>query len=150
MIYDTIRQDLKEAMKAKDKEKLDVLRGILTDVTNELVATGRTPQETLKDEEMVAIIQRASKRRKDSVEQFRKAGREDLASTEERELVHLEKYLPEEMSREEIKQIALAKKEVLGVKSKADANMLMGVMMKDLKGKADGKIVRSVIEEILD
>ncbi len=150
MLYDTIRQDLKEAMKAKNKERLDVLRGILTDATNELVATGRTPRETLKDEEMVAVIQRASKRRKDSVEQFRKAGREDLASAEESELTHIEKYLPEEMSYEEIKQIALAKKEVLGAKSKSEAGMLMGVMMKDLKGKADGKIVRSVIEEILD
>ncbi len=146
----TLQQDikgqLKEAMMAKDAVKLTVIRGLTTAFMNELVATGRTPQAELTDDEVLALIRRAVKQRKDSIEQFNGAGRPELAESEQAELTVLEKYLPQMMSKEEIKTLAEAKKNELGITDKAKAGMLTGALMKDLKGKADGGDVKDVVE----
>ena len=81
-IFETIKTDLKEAMKAKDTDRLNVLRGILSAFTNELVATGKTPQEVVDDELAMRVLMRASKQRKDSIEQFVAGGRPELADSE--------------------------------------------------------------------
>ena len=91
-------------MLAKDTVRLTVLRGLLTAFTNELVATKRKPQDELLDTEIIAVIRRAVKQRKDSIEQFRKGGREDLAQAEEDELKILETFLPQTMSKEDIRK----------------------------------------------
>lgn len=145
-IFETIKTDLKEAMKAKDTDRLNVLRGILSAFTNELVATGKTPQEVVDDELAMKVLMRASKQRKDSIEQFVAGGRPELADSEKAELAIVEKYLPAMMGEDEIKKVVEAKKAELGVTDKTKAGVLTGAIMKDLKGKADGAVVKAVVE----
>ncbi len=141
-----IREKIKESMKARDEVALNVYRGISTALTNELVAKGKTPQDTLPDEDCIAVIRRLSKQRKDSIEQFQKGGRLELAENEKKELSILEPLLPQMMGVEEIKKIAEAKKSELGITDKSKANMLIGLLMKELKGKADGGDVKAVVD----
>lgn len=145
-LHEDIRGQIKEAMMAKDPVRLTTLRGLVSAFTNELVATQRKPQDILKDEEVLNVIRRAVKQRKDSVEQFTAGGRSDLADSEKAELVILEKFLPQLMSRDEIKKVAEAKKAELGVTDKAKVGMLMSAVMKELKGKADGADVKAVVD----
>lgn len=145
-LQETIKGSLKEAMLAKDTVRTMVIRGLMTAFMNELVATGRTPQSELTDEEALTVIRRAVKQRKDSIEQFATASRADLADNEKAELEVLEKYLPEMMPREQVLAAAEAKKAELGITDKAKMGMLMGALMKDLKGKADGDVVKEVVE----
>jgi len=147
MMHEQIKRELKESMMAKDAVRTTVIRGLLTAFTNELVAQKRKPDEQLNDEEVLKVITRSVKQRKDSIEQFTKGGREDLADEEKAELVHLEKYLPELMSEEAIREKAIAKKAELGIDDKAKMGMLMGAIMKDLAGQADGMVVKKVVEE---
>ena len=135
-------------MLAKDAVRLTVLRGLLTAFTNELVATKRKPQEELSDEEVIAVIKRAVKQRKDSIDQFRKGGREDLASSEEAELKILETFLPRMMSKEDVKKKAIEVKEKLGITDKSKIGQLTGATMKELKGMADGTDVKEAVESL--
>jgi uncharacterized protein YqeY len=144
-----IKEQIKEAMKAKDELRLSVVRGISAALTNEAVAKGGKPTDELKDEDVLTVIRRLAKQRKDSIEQFRAGGREDLASKEEEELKILETYLPKLMTYDDIKKIALAKKEETGIVDRAKAGQLMSILMKELKGQADGAEVKRVVEEIL-
>ena len=135
-------------MKARETVKLNVLRGISTMVTNELVAKGRGPDGEITADEMLAIIVRASKQRKDSIEQFEKGGRPELAVAEKEELAIIEPLLPSQMSQDEIVLAAKAKAAELGVVDKTGANKLMGMLMKDLKGRADGNDVKAVVDNL--
>ena len=145
-LQETIKGSLKEAMMAKDTVKMTVIRGLMSGFTNELVALGRTPQDVLSDDEVLTVIRRAVKQRKDAIEQFVAGGREDLADSEKAELALLEVYLPTMMPREEILKIAEAKKAEMGITDKSKVGMLMNTLMKDLKGKADGADVKAVVE----
>lgn len=148
MLHDQFKESVKDAMRAKDPVRLLVIRGLLAAFTNELVATKRLPTATLPDEDVLKVIMRATKQRKDSIEQFRKGGREDLASKEEAELKILETYLPKMMPREEIEKTARAKQAEMGVTDASKAGQLMGAVMKELKGKADGADVKAVIDAL--
>lgn len=145
-LQESIKSGLKEAMMAKDSVKLTVIRGLMTMFTNELVALGRTPQDELSDDEVLTVIRRAIKQRKDSIEQFTNAGRPELAESEQSELSILESYAPKMMSQDEIRALAVAKKAELGIDDKSKSGMLMSALMKDLKGKADGGDVKAVVE----
>lgn len=147
-LHDDMRVALKDAMKAHDAAKLRTVRSILTAFTNELVATGHTPQEQLGDQEGLAVIKRLSKQRKDSIEQYEAAGRTDLADTEKEELAVLESYLPSMMSQDAIRPIAEAKKAELGVEDKSKMGILVGAIMKELQGKADGADVKAVVDSL--
>lgn len=137
-----------ESMKARDAIRVSVLRGLISAFTNELVATGRKPTETLTNDEALAVIKRAARQRKDSIEQFTAGGRKDLADKEEQELKILEGYLPAQMGSEEIMKVARAKKEELGVTDKTKVGVLVGAVMKELKGKADGSDVKAVVDSL--
>jgi uncharacterized protein YqeY len=97
---------------------------------------------------VLAVIKRLAKQRKDSIEQFQKGNREDLVEGEEKELVVLESYLPQLMSKEEIEPIAIAKKEELGITDKGKKGQLIGAVMKEVAGKADGGDVKAVVEKL--
>lgn len=142
----TIKDEIKKAMLAKDQTRLLVMRNIASSFTNELVAKGRKPQEELPDEEGIAVIRRLVKQRKDSIEQFEKAGRTDLAADEKAELAILETLLPSMMPKTEIKKVAEAKKAELNVTDKAGMGKLIGAVAKELKGKADGMDIKEVVE----
>lgn len=145
-LHEDIKEQLKDAMRAKDEVRLRTIRGMITAFTNELVATRRKPQEILPDEEVIGVIRKLAKQRKESIEQFRAGNREDLAVGEEAELVVLLAYLPQLMSREDIEKVAVAKKAEMGDIDKSKMGMLMGAVMKELKGKADGADVKAVVE----
>jgi uncharacterized protein YqeY len=143
-----IKASIKDAMLAKDSVRLEVLRGISAAMTNDLVAKGRTPQEALTDEEVIAVITKLAKQRKDSIEQFQKGGRADLVTEENAQLAILETYLPKLMDRSKIETLAKAKQAELGITDPAKKGMLMAGLMKDLKGKADGMDVKAVVDAL--
>jgi len=145
----TIKDSLKEAMKNKDTVRLSVVRGLSTAFMNELVATNRTPQDTLTDEEVIAVITREAKRRKDAINQYSEGGREELAADEKAELAILQEYLPTLMTRDEIRPLAQAKITEMGA-DKSKAGQITGALMKDLKGKADGTDVKAVVDSLLN
>lgn len=148
-IQQDIKKEIVDAMKAKDQPRLLALRSLSSAFTNELVKLGRKPQDELSDDEAMAVITRSVKQRKDSIEQFKNAGRDDLVAEEEAQLPALEKFLPAMMDRAEVEAIARAKKDELGITDKTKQGMLMSALMKDLKGKADGSTVKEVVESIL-
>ena len=145
-LKDTINRDLKEAMKSGDKIRLETIRSIRALILEfEKSGTGKelTPDEELK------MLSTAAKKRKDSVEQFRNGGREDLALKEERELSIINEYLPKQLSEDEIRTEIEKLAAELGAKTKEDFPKLMPAAMKQLKGKADGKTVKSIVEKYL-
>lgn len=148
MTQNDLREKMKDAMRAKDSVRLSVIRGIITMITNDLVAKGGKPTDILPEDDILALVRRASKQRKDSIEQFEKGGRLDLAETEKAELAVLEEMLPAQMSEDEVRTIATAKATELGIEDKSKANQLMGALMKDLKGKADGTVVKTVVDSM--
>lgn len=135
-------------MKSGDKVRLEVMRGLVTAFTNELVATGRTPQDILSDEEAIKVITRASKQRKDSIEQFTKGGRMDLVEVEKSQLLIIEEFLPKLMEVGEIEKIVQNKISELIVKDLTKKGMFMASVMKDLKGKADGAMVKEIVDKL--
>ncbi len=145
-IHSNLRTTLKEAMKAKDEVRLRTVRSIITACTNELVSTGRTPQDELDDNGALAVIKRLAKQRKESIVQYEAANRPELAEPEKAELVVLESYLPTLMSQAEILPIAEALKAELGVTDKSKLGVLVGAVMKKLQGQADGADVKVVVE----
>lgn len=147
-LQQSIKDQIKTAMLAKDTIKLEVLRGMASAFTNELVAKGRKPQEELSDDEVIAVITRMAKQRKDSIEQFTAGGRTDLVAEEQAQLAIVETFLPTLMSREEIEAIVRAKQIELGMTDKSKMGMFVGTVMKDLKGKADGALVKQVVESL--
>ena len=148
-LHEEIKASLKKAMKARDGVKLRTVRSMLTAFTNELVATGKKPNETLQDDGVLSVIKRLSKQRKESIVQFEAGKRQDLADPEKAELKILESYLPQMMSQEEIEPIAKAKLAELGMNDKSKIGQAVGAVMKELKGKADGGYVKAVIEKLL-
>lgn len=147
-LHEQIKAALKPAMMAKDAVRLSVIRGMMTAITNELVATGDMPQDTLSDDGVLKVIKRLANQRKDSIQQFIDGGRPELADGEKAELAILESYLPTLMSQEAIKPIAEAKKTELGITDKAKAGQLTGAIMKELAGKADGNDVKAVVDSL--
>jgi uncharacterized protein len=149
MTHQELRDSVKAAMLAKDSTRLLVVRGLVTAATNQLVASGRKPTDELTPEEVQAIVARAVKQRKDSIEQFEKGGRADLAENEKAELSILEAMLPPQMSEAEIEEVVKAKMAEMGPVDKAKAGQFTGAVMRDLKGKADGSAVKAVIDRLL-
>jgi len=144
-----IKEQMKEALRAKERVRLSVLRGLMTSMTNELVAKGKKPDAQLTDEEVLEIISREAKRRKDSIGQFEAGDRQDLAENEKTELEILSSYLPEQLTEEQVESIVKAQAEKLGITEKSDMGQLMGASMAELKGKADGTTVKKIVEQIL-
>ncbi|MBI5004710.1 MAG: GatB/YqeY domain-containing protein [Candidatus Lloydbacteria bacterium] len=148
MLQIQIKEEMKQAMLSKDTLKRDALRGLLAAFTNELVAKGKPPQEAISDIDALAVIKRQVKQRKDSIEQFRQGGRGDLVKAEEAELRIIEVYLPTMMGKDEIRKIAEAKKTALGITDASKKGILMGAIMKETAGKADGADVKEVVDSL--
>ncbi len=156
-IHSTIREALKPAMIAKDAVKLQVVRGLLASFTNELIAKKSTDKE-LDDAGATLLINRAIKQRKDSIEQFTKGGRADLAEAEKAELSILETFAPQTMPKDEIRKFVENHFKNAGIvtgaeagadKDAAKSGQLVGLIMKELKGKANGADVKEVVEAVL-
>lgn len=142
---DQINQEIKEAMKAKDKFRLSVIRMLKGALQKAEIDKG----ETLTEEEELTILSRELKQRKDSVAEFREAGRDDLADETAKEIAIVETYLPKQLSEEEI---TVALKEVIdqvGAQSMKDFGKVMGAAIKALKGKADGSTIQKIAKSLL-
>lgn len=139
-------QDLIAAMKAKDADKLTVLRMVKTALTNYRIEKKR---ETLEESEILDILQKQTKQRKESLESFEKAGRQDLAEKERKELTILQAYMPKQLSDDEIKAFAQKAIAESGAAVKADIGKVMKVLMPHVKGKADGKKVNEILGSLL-
>ncbi len=143
-----IKSKVIEAMKAKDAVRVSVLRGLSSAFVNELVAKKRKPDEELSDEDVLSVISKEARKRKDSIEQFEKGGRADLAESEKAELLILEAFLPEQMSYEEVLEFVKQKQVGTGMNDKTKVGQFTGLIMKDLKGKADGQVVKKAIDSL--
>ncbi len=148
-IHESIKGGIMDAMRAKDQVKLRTYRSLATAMTNEVVAKKRKPDEFLADEEALAVLKRAANQRKDSIEQFEAGGRPELAEPEKEELAVIQALLPEQMSREAVEEVVKAKMAETGVSDKSGAGKLTGSVMQELKGKADGAMVKEVVDSLL-
>ncbi|MCU7494968.1 MAG: GatB/YqeY domain-containing protein [Ignavibacteria bacterium] len=145
-LKDKINEDLKSAMKSGDKLRLETIRSIRALILEfEKSGTGKT----LNEEEELKMLSSAVKKRRDSVEQYRAAKRDDLADKEEAEMKIIMEYMPKQLTEEEVTGIVKKLATEAGASSKADFPKLMPLAMKELKGKADGKLVKSIVEKIL-
>ena len=146
ILKDRISQDLKDAMKSGDKVRLQTIRSIRASIL-EFEKSGSGKE--MNSEGEIALLTTAAKKRKESIEQFTKGGREDLAKTEETELQIILTYLPEQLSAEDIEKEVIKISEKVGAVSKADFGKLMGAAAKELKGKADGREIKEIVEKVL-
>lgn len=147
-LQEKVKEQMKDAMRAKDEQKKMTLRGLMSAFTNELVAQGKMPTDSLSDDDALKVITREAKRRKDSIQQYIDGGREELAADEKEELAVLESYLPELMSEADIRSFAEAKKAELGITDVSEKGKFIGTLMGDLQGKADGALVKQVIDQL--
>lgn len=145
-LKEKINQDLKDAMKSGDKIRLQTIRSIRALIL-EFEKSGSGKELTAEEE--IAMLTTAAKKRKESIEQFKSGGREELAAKEQSELEIIMSYLPKQLSEEEILNEVKKIASDLGVTYKEGFAKLMPAVMKELKGKADGKVVRSLVEKFL-
>ncbi len=148
-IHESLKAGIPAALKAHDEVRLRTLRSLTTAMTNEVVSKKRKPDEFLTDDESLAVLKRAANQRKDSIDQFTKGGRPELAEPEALELTIIESFLPAQMSTANIEAVVRAKMTEMGVTSKADAGKFTGAVMKELKGQADGNEVKTIIDSLL-
>jgi hypothetical protein len=148
-IQETIREDLKQAMREHDDTKVAVLRSILSEFTNELLNQDRTPSDTLSVEEAHNALNRAAKQRKDAIEQFTNGDRSDLAEKEQRELAIIQEYLPEQLSDDELEQIVREQMDALQITDVSQIGQLMKAIMPEVKGRADGNQVKAIAQRLL-
>jgi uncharacterized protein YqeY len=139
--------DLKTAMLAKDEKSLRALRAIKAAIINAKTAEGFSGE--IKEEEEIKLLQKLVKQRKDSLEIYEKQNREDLAVKEREEIEVIEKFLPKQMSNEELKEIISKIITETRATSPADMGKVMGMANKQLAGKADGKTISAVVKELL-
>jgi uncharacterized protein YqeY len=142
-----IMADLKTAMLAKDEKSLRSLRAIKAAIL--LAKTSEGAAGEIKEEDEVKLLQKLVKQRKDSLEIFQQQNRTDLAQKEQEEIEVIEKFLPKQLSGEELKAIIAAIIAETGASSPADMGKVMGVATKQLAGKADGKAISAVVKELL-
>ncbi|BAC13917.1 GatB/YqeY domain-containing protein [Oceanobacillus iheyensis] len=145
-LLDRLNQDMKQAMKNKDKETLSVIRMVKASIQNELIKLGK---DTLSEDEELTILSREVKQRKDSLQEFNNAGREDLVEKIEKELEILNTYLPEQLSDDELRSIIQETIQELNATSMKDMGKVMGAVMPKVKGKADGSQIKTTVQEEL-
>lgn len=143
----TINDDIKKAMLAKAEVELRSLRAIKAAIL--LAKTAGGAKDSLGAEEEIKLVQKLVKQRKDSLDIFEKQNREDLAQKEREEIEVLEKYLPAQLSAEEMKPIIAKIIEQTGASGPADMGKVMGAASKELSGKADGKAISAIVKELL-
>jgi uncharacterized protein YqeY len=142
-----INEELKTAMKAKDEKTLRGLRAIKSAIL--LAKTSEGASGTLGEEDEIRLLQKLVKQRKDSLEIYRQQNRADLAQKEEEEIAVIEKFLPKQLSADELKAVLQEIIAQTGATSPADMGKVMGVATKQLAGKADGKTISAMVKELL-
>ena len=144
-LSEQIMSDMKEAMKARDKVRLNTVRMIKSALMNEKIKAGHD----LTAEEELTVLSREKKQREESIEEFTKANRKDLADETKQELAIVESYLPKQMTQEELNQAVLSAIAEANAQGKSDFGKVMKILMPKIKGKADGKAASDVVRKQL-
>ena len=145
-LLEQINSDMKAAMKAKDKEKLQAIRAVKTAFTLEMTKTGSTE---IADADALKIVQKLAKQRKDSADTFIAGGRQELADVELKEMSFIEVYLPAKISDEELTEVIKGLVEKTGASSMKDMGKVVGMASKELAGRADGKTIADKVKSLL-
>ncbi|APH04333.1 GatB/YqeY domain-containing protein [Bacillus weihaiensis] len=145
-LLEQLNQDMKQAMKNKEKDKLIVIRMVKAALQNEAI---KLSQNELSNEEELTVLSRELKQRKDSLLEFKNADRLDLAEKTQAEIDVLVKYMPEQLSEEEVAEIVQQTISEVNASSKADMGKVMGALMPKVKGKADGSLVNKLVQQQL-
>ncbi|MBA4493149.1 GatB/YqeY domain-containing protein [Paenactinomyces guangxiensis] len=140
-----LEQDMKSALKNKEKTKLSVIRMLRASIKKEEIDR----RHALSEDDVLEVIMREIKQRKDSLSEYEKAGREELAQKEREEIEILQAYLPEQLSEEEVRALVQQVIQEVGAATKADMGRVMGAIMPRVKGKADGRLVNRLVQESL-
>lgn len=144
-IEEKLLLDMKTAMKERDKLRLETIRGLRSQLKNALIDKG----DKLTEDEVIQVLSGASKKRKESIEQFKKVGREDRAEIETQELTIIQSYLPQQLTQDEIIKMVDSIISEVQAESLNDLGKVMGSIMPKIKGRADGKIVQNIVRERL-
>lgn len=145
MNQETLRNDMKAAMKSKNKVRLSTIRLIMAGIKNAEIEKGGE----LDNSEVIAVLNHEARKRKEAIEEYQKAGRQDLSCKEQEELDVISGYLPEQMSEGELRGLIDEIAEEVGATSSADFGKVMGAIMPRVKGKADGRRVNELVREML-
>ena len=145
-IIDSIKEDLKDSIKKQDNVKKSVYRFILSAIHNEEIKLGKE----LGEDEVLKLLIKQAQQRKDSIEAFEKANRDDLVQKESKELEIISQFLPEQISEDKIKELAAQAINDSNAQSVKDLGKVMPLLMKQLGGKADGKTVNKIVMELLN
>ena len=146
-VREQLRSDLRDAMRAKDAPRRNTIRMVEAAIKNaEIDKRGAE----LAESDILAILQRQVKQRRESIEQFEKGGRDDLAEVERVEIAIIEQYLPRQLTRSEVEARARAVIEQAGASGAGDRGKVMGLLMRELRGEADGSLVNAVVGALLD
>lgn len=143
---DQIQKELVQAMKARDADTLSTLRMLKAALVEAKMAKGA---DSLGESEELEILARYEKKRRETLAECRKAGRDDLAASEEREIAVVRRFLPEAVSEEVVREAVAKAIAATGASGAADMGKVMGVLMKDLKGRADGGLISRLVKEAL-
>lgn len=149
-LKDQIGEDIKSAMKAKDKIRLETVRSIKKVLLEKEIELRGKGKDTLTSEDEIETLVQQAKQRRDSIEQYLQAGRKDLADKEKTELDIIETYLPAQISDTELEEIITNIITKLGATTTKDLGKVMGVAIKELKGKADGKKIQELVKSKLN
>lgn len=145
-LNDRLTEDMKQAMKDKDKLKLSVIRMVRSAIKNAEIES----KSTLSDDEIITVLNRELKQRRDSLQEFKNAGREDLVEGLLAEIEILHQYLPEQLSEQELKDIIQSVINEVGATSKKDMGKVMGALIPKINGRADGKLASQLVQEYLN
>lgn len=149
MLKQKVQDELKQAALSRNALKLSVLRMLKSAITYYEIQKGGAGYEAT-DEDVLSVIQKESKQRRDSIEEFKKANRQELVEKETKEFEILQSYLPEQMSEEKIKTLVENAIKQTNAKSMSDIGKVMGILMPQAKGKADGSLVSKIVRENLN
>lgn len=138
-------EDMKTAMKSGDKVRLETIRGLRSQIKNVEIDKGRS----LTEDEVIQVLNNAAKKRRESIEQFKLVNRFDRASEEQKELEIIQEYLPRQMTEKEIEDLVIEVMRNVNANSLNDMGKVMGTVMPQLKGRADGKLVQKIVQQKL-
>lgn len=144
-LIERLTEDMKLAMKAKDQVRLSVIRMVRAAIKNAEIEKGRP----LTDDDVITVLHRELKQRRDSLHEFEKAGRQDLVDKVNAEIEVLTQYLPAQLSDEELLELIRNAVQEVGATSKKDLGNVMRVLMPKVKGRADGKRVNALVQQVL-
>lgn len=148
-LKERLTEDLKAAMRARDEVRLRTIRSLRAALMEKEIAERQGGEATLSDADEVAVVQKQAKQRRDAIEQYEKAGRDDLAAKERAELEVLAAYLPRQLDEAEVRRVVETILAETGATSLRDMGRVMGAAMKQLKGRADGRMVQALVREAL-